>query len=150
MKLIVITILCLHFLIQSTPQNPVHWQYSVNKTIGSIFEVHIVATVDQPWHIYSTSTPKLGPVPTKITFTKTPLFNIIGGLEEIGEPHIKHEDVFGVDVIYYENKVEFVRKIKLKSNVKMALICNIQFMACTDRECLKPDNIHLNIKLDCK
>lgn len=129
-------------------QNPVNWKFSAKKKADKVYEVHLTATVASPWHIYSQKTPKGGPIPTKISFTKNPIIVLDGIAKEVGKLEVKHEEVFDIDVKYFNGSVDFVQTIKLKSGVKTNVSGTIQFMACNDQQCLPPTNTSFNITLE--
>jgi hypothetical protein len=129
-------------------QTPVNWSYTANKIADKTYEVHIKAGVQSPWHIYSQTTPDGGPLPTKFTFSKNPLFVISGQPIELGKLLQKHEEAFGVDVKYFDGDVDFVQLVKLKSNAKTILSGTMEFMACNDEQCLPPTTNKFSITLD--
>lgn len=130
-------------------ENPVRFSYEVKKLSGNIYEVKIIASIDEPWHIYSQFTPAEGPsLPTHISFVKNPLVEIVGKPEEKGTLITKHENVLDVNLKYFKNKVEFVQKVKLKAVVKTNLMGTIEFMACTDERCLMPTTEKFTFGLD--
>ena len=128
-------------------KNPVKWTFSSKKIDATTYEVHISATLENGWHIYSQTTPDGGPVPTSIEFTKNPLLNLQGTATETGKLEQRHEELFGVDVKQYSNKVDFVQTVKIKSNVKTTLNGTIEFMTCNDHECLPPTKQQFSIPL---
>lgn len=127
---------------------PVSWKTTAKKLAEKIYEVRILATVDESWHIYSQQTPTGGPKPTNIRFSKNPLLVMQGKLKEEGDMEIYHEEVFGVDVYAYTGKVEFVQTVKLKSGAKTNVQGSIEYMACTNQQCLPPATINFSIILD--
>jgi hypothetical protein len=129
-------------------QIPVQWTYSSKKILDKTYEVHIKASVQSPWHIYSQTTPDGGPQPTKITFSKNPLLTVWGEAKEVGKLSRKHEEAFGVDVKYFDGDVDFVQVVKLKSNAKTNVSGTIEFMVCNDEECLPPTTNKFSITLD--
>lgn len=119
-------------------KDPVQWSFSSKKIDASTYEVHLTATLDNGWHMYSQTTPDGGPVPTTINFIKNPLLTLLGAAKELGKLEQKHEELFGVDVKQFSKKVDFVQTIKLKGKVKTALNGSVEFMTCNDHECLPP------------
>lgn len=120
-------------------ENPVSFNYEVKKISGNIYEVKIIAKIDEPWHIYSQFTPPEGPsLPTHISFAKNPMVELIGRPEEKGTLITKHEEILDVKLKYFANRVEFVQKVKLKYAVKTNLSGSIEYMACMDGRCLMP------------
>jgi len=108
----------------------------------------MTANVPSPWHIYSQSTPEGGPIPTSISYTKNPLLVMERDTAiESGRIITRHEDVFGVDVIYFDGKAEFVQTVKLKANAKTNLSGKINFMVCNDEQCLPPTDVPFSVAL---
>lgn len=128
-------------------QGVVNWSFSAKKTGDMTYEVHLTAQVDEPWHIYSQSSPPGGPLPTKITFLKNPLVMLSGKVQEIGDMEMYHDEIFDVDVYSYTEEVDFVQTIKLKNNVKTHLSGTVEFMACTREQCLTPATMKFTVKL---
>jgi hypothetical protein len=129
-------------------QGPVEWKWSAKKIGDKLYEVRLTAKVDEPWHIYSQQTPKGGPLPTSISFTKSPLLLVDGKPKEEGDLEIHHEEVFDVDVYAYTGKVEFVQVVKLKANAKTNISGSIEYMACTNQQCLPPATIKFSVTLN--
>jgi thiol:disulfide interchange protein DsbD len=128
-------------------QSPVSWNFSSKKTGDELYEISLIATVDKPWHIYSQSTPDGGPLPTKIDFKKNPFISLQGNVKESGNLITRHEEVFGVDVKYFDGNVIFTEIVKLKTSVKTNLLGSIEFMVCNDHQCMPPKKINFTISL---
>ena len=125
----------------------VQWSFSAVKTGEGVYELHLTATLGDEWHTYSQDTPAGGPVPTEITFTPSPLFSFQGPVKEVGKLNRHFEPLFGVQVLQYSNKVDFVQKILVKHPVKTAVAGKIHFMTCNDHECLPPVTKEFSIAL---
>jgi thiol:disulfide interchange protein DsbD len=119
-------------------QNPVTWTTSAKKIADKTYEIHVTANMNNGWHIYSQTTPDGGPVPTSLSFTKNPLFQLQGTAKEVGKLEQHNEPLFGVDVKQFSNKVDFVQVVKLKANVKTSADVAVEFMVCNDKQCLPP------------
>ncbi|MDE3183210.1 MAG: hypothetical protein KGM16_07320 [Bacteroidota bacterium] len=128
-------------------QNPVEWTATSKKIADKTYEVHITATIDRGWHIYSQTTPDGGPIPTSITFTKNPLVIVQGKAKEVGKLEQHHEPLFGVDVKQFSNTVDFVQLVKLKAPVKTSVNVAVEFMVCNDKQCLPPSTRKLSVAL---
>src|SRR5215204_3039744 len=122
----------------SQVKNPVKWSFTSKKISDNTFEVNLTATVEPSWHIYSQTTPDGGPVATTVSFTKNPLVTLDGAVKEIGKLEQKHEELFGVNVKQFSDKVVFVQTVKLKAKAKTSVNGTIEFMTCNNRECLPP------------
>lgn len=128
--------------------NSVNWTFSVKKISEKTYELHLKATVDEPWHIYAQNSPQGGPLPTKISFSKNPLIILSGKVKEEGNMEIYHDEIFDVDVYSYTDTVDFLQTVKLKSNAKTTANGTVEFMACTREQCLTPQKVRFAIKLN--
>jgi hypothetical protein len=127
--------------------NPVKWTFSTKKINATTYEVQLTATIDRGWHLYSQTTPDGGPVATAIAFAKNPLVTLDGPVKEVGKLEQKHEELFGVDVKQFSNKVVFVQTVKRKAKAKTAVSGTVEFMTCNDKECLPPATQKFSIVL---
>lgn len=128
-------------------KNPVQWDFSAKKINATIYEVYLTANMEDGWHVYSQHTPDGGPVPTSIQFAKNPLLTLNGTPKESGKKEQKFEELFGVDVIQFSDKVVFVQKVEVKGKAKTTLTGSVEFMTCNDRECLPPATQKFSIAL---
>lgn len=128
-------------------ENPVQWNYSAKKINATTYELHLTASIEDGWHIYSQTTPDGGPVPTTINFTKNPLVTVNGKPKEVGKMEQRFEELFGVDVKQFSKKVDFVQTIVVKGKVKTSLNGTVEFMVCNDRQCLPPSTQKFSIAL---
>jgi len=128
-------------------KDPVQWNFIAAKKSDKVYDVTFTAAITKPWHIYSQTTPAGGPVPTKIVFKTNPLITVSGKAKENGSLKNVHDQYFGVDVKYFDNKVEFVQTVNLKSNVKTNIAGTIEYMVCNDEECLPPKKVPFDLKL---
>lgn len=131
--------------IHAQVKDPVHWSFSSKKINATTYEVHLTASIEEGWHIYSQTTPEGGPVPTSIDYTKNPLLTLDGKTKEVGKLEQHNEPLFGVDVKQFSHKVDFVQVVKLKGNAKTALSGGIEFMTCNDHECLPPKTVKFSV-----
>lgn len=124
----------------------VKWAFSSKKIADKTYEVKLTATVNGNWHIYSQNVGVDGPIPTSFTFTKNPLVMLDGKVNEVGKLISKNEEVWGGIVRYYENKVEFVQKVKIKGG-KTNVAGKVEYMVCNDEKCLPPAETTFNIAI---
>ena len=132
----------------SQVKNPVKWSFAAKKINETTYEVSMTATLDAAWHIYSQTTPEGGPSATIISFTKNPLVTLDGDVKEMGKLEQKHEELFGVDVKQFSNKVTFVQSVKLKAKAKTSINGTIEFMTCNNKECLPPKTQKFSVALN--
>ena len=125
-------------LVMAQSGKQVNWTYSAKKVADKTYEVHMMASIGAGWHMYAQAGGD-GPISTTFTFTKNPLVVVNGKPKEVGKMVKKFEDAFKSEVRYYENTVDFVQTVKVKSNAKTAVAGKVEFMVCNDHECLPPD-----------
>ena len=125
----------------------VAWKFESKKISDRKYEVRIMANVKNPWHIYSSTQAEGGPLPTKILFAKNPLVIPEGKLVEEGKMLTHFEEVFDINTKYYNEKVDFVQVVNVKAGAKTTINGTVEFMACTDKECLPPKSIPFSIAL---
>jgi thiol:disulfide interchange protein DsbD len=142
---LLVTLISAVSMAQSSTQ--VKWAYSAKKVADKTYEVRITATVNGDWHIYSQNVGVDGPIPTSFTFTKNPLVVFDGAVKESGKLIKKNEEVWGGEVRYYENKVEFIQTVKVKGTAKTNLAGKVEYMVCNDEKCLPPSETNFSVAI---
>lgn len=133
----------------SAQENPVTWTYSSKKINADQYEVHLVATIQPGWHLYSQQQPKDAIAePTTFSFTKNPFLNFEGKVKEVGRMEKYKDDVLDVTAYQYSNKVTFVQKVKLKGKAKTSVTGNLVYQTCDDKKCLPPKTVKFTIALN--
>ena len=128
--------------------NPVQWTYSAKKIADKTYEVHITASIQNTWHLYSQTQPADAiNQPTEILFKKNPLIVLDGNIKELGKMQLFKDEKLKISANQYANKVDFVQKIKLKSNTKTNLVGSVEYQTCDDKKCLPPKKIDFTIAL---
>lgn len=126
----------------------VSWTYSAKKIEGNEYEIRLSATIQPGWHMYSQNQSSDAiALPTKITFTKNPLVTLQGNTTEKGKLLDEYEKATASRSKYYQGKVDFIQKIKLKGSAKTSVSGEIEFMVCDDKQCLPPEKVKFSIKL---
>lgn len=127
---------------------PVKWTYDAKKISDCEAELIITAKIDKGWHLYSQFIADGGPVKTTFTFTKDKKsYEAVGKVKE-GKPHEMHDPNFDMDLKYFENSAIFKQKIKISSTKPFVVKGNLEFMVCDDHQCLPPEMLDFEIKVD--
>lgn len=124
----------------------VDWSFVCKKISDDTYEIRLQANVPKGWHIYSQN-PGEGPLPTTVTFTKSPVIRLVGEPIEVGRLKSEQSDVFNSEIGYYETKLVLIQRIKLKAKVKTTINGNIDFMVCNAKQCLPPKRKVFNIAI---
>jgi hypothetical protein len=140
-----LTFVAAAFAVMAQSNKQVNWEFTVKKLADKTYEVHMTAKINGDWHLYAQNVGVEGPVPTTFTFTRNPLIVLDGKVKELGRVIRKKEEVWGGVVNYYENTVDFVQVVKLKSNAKTNLSGKVEFMVCNDEKCLPPSEVSFSI-----
>ncbi len=144
MKKLLFTLFTLFTITASYAQilNPVTFNYSVVKKGNDLYEVHVKAMIEPKWHIYSVKNPNGGAQATGIKIKEG---KVVGTIKEIGKLKTIFEKEFNVNQKYFESSVDFVQLVRLKKGYKIT--GTINYMACTDRQCLPPKEVEFKIKI---
>lgn len=124
-------------------EEPVTWAYSAKKTSATEATVYIKASIEEGWHLYSQTVKPGGPSQTIFTFSPSKDFTLIGKTIE-PKPINKFEKVFNMDIAYFEDKVIFQQKIKLKKGAT-TVKGKVEFMVCNDKQCMPPTEVEFSI-----
>jgi len=127
-------------------ENPVQWSYTAKKIADKTYELHITAILEGKWHIYAQDAGE-GPVPTEFSFTTNPLVKMDGKVKEVGKLEKSYDPNFKSVLKYYGSKVDFVQKVKLKSNATTVVAGTGTYMVCNDKKCLPPKDVPFSVKV---
>lgn len=116
---------------------PVKWKVTTEKNNSNTVELLFSAAIDEGYHLYSLTIPEDGPLPTVFTFENSKDFVIEGGIKEVIIPIEEYDDVFEMDIKFFEYKAAFKQIIKLNSNKPTTnVIGEIAYMVCNDVGCV--------------
>jgi thiol:disulfide interchange protein len=130
----ILTVIVGHFAF-SQLQEPVKWSFKVNRINDSIAELQFIAKIDLPWHLYAQSVPKDGPRPTVFTIDKANGFQLIGKVTE-PKPFEEYDEMFEMNVKYFQLQSTFTQKIKIQSNKPVKVTGEVEFQACDNKSCI--------------
>ena len=151
MKKIVFILLAFFSVVFASAQNvnPVSWTFSSKKISDKNYELQLVATIQQGWHLYSQTQPEDAIAqPTSFNFNKNPLVTIDGKVKEMGKLEKYKDKTLDVSANQYSNKVVFVQKIKMKGKAKTNVTGKLEFQTCNDEKCLPPKTVNFSISLN--
>ena len=130
----------------SAQQEVIAWSFSSKKISGNLYEIQLTATLKRGWHIYSRN-PGDGPIPTSITFIKSPVIELKGDVKEIGSIKAEQSDIFNSEISYYENQLTLTQKVFVKGKIKTSIKGRVEFMVCNHTQCLPPRTVAFSISL---
>lgn len=147
-KVLILTIISLITIKGMAQLNPVTWSFSAKKTGDKTFEVHMTATIQDGWHLYSQKQPADAiAIPTAFAVNANPLFTLEGKIKEVGKMEVMNDKELGVSANQYSQTVDFVQKIKLKANVKTNFSGTVEYQTCDDKKCLPPKKVNFSVAI---
>ena len=124
-------------------QDPVRWSASVKETrvtAGSMITVTVNARIQKPWHMYSLTQPKGGPIPTSITVPEGSVYSI-AGIPKQPVPTISYDESFGMDAEYFSGDVAFEVPVRIAGTAPAGsgrIVLKARYMVCNETVCLPP------------
>ena len=117
---------------------PIKWSFD-SKQDGKEVELTFKASMDEGWHLYDTSLPEGGPIPTSIVYSDSTKFEFEGALQKNPKPEEHYDPTFMMDLRYFSNEATLTQKIRLKTDERVEISGYVLFMGCDDESCLPPN-----------
>ncbi len=150
MKHFLVVVLFITAFAQAQIFEPVKWETSVEKVSESEFDLVVTANIDENWHLYSQNVPDGGPIPTTFSFKDIEgQFQLVGKTIE-GEGHEEFDNVFEMNIKYFENQAIFKQRIKVLTDNKITINETLEFMVCDDTTCLPPTDVDISFEVQGK
>lgn len=115
---------------------PVKWKSEYKKIDDTNGELIFTATIEDGWSIYSQYIDEGGPIPTTFTFENPNNdFELVGKVEE-GEPILKFDKIFEMDMAFFYDKAVFTQKIIVKNPTISSINAFVEYQTCDDERCI--------------
>jgi thiol:disulfide interchange protein len=128
--------------------NPVRWEFSAKKIMINTYELKFTAIIDKGWHMYGLNIPPDGPVPTKFTFENENNLKFQGSLSPVQKPETQYDSTFEMKIELFDNRVDFVGRLKVNSESKTEIKGFVTYMTCDNSRCLPPRDQTFSILID--
>ena len=116
---------------------PVEWTVKENIK-GDELTLTFKASIEDSWHMYGLEKYENGPQHTEFTFETLEGAELSGKLKVVAGSPIKHfDDVFGMDLTYFENSVSIAQVVKLVGE-QYKIEGYVTYMSCNDGSCTPP------------
>ena len=129
--------------LQAQILEPVKVNKNLKKISDTAYELQFDVSIADGWHVYSTNLKEGGPVSTSLSIEKEKGITRIGELAAKGNELAVYDKLFGMDVRYFENNVQFIQKLKLV-NGNYNLEGYFEYAACDDQTCLPPTKVEFS------
>jgi hypothetical protein len=148
MKAVILSMFLFAFVGVSA-QNPVTWTFTSKKLTNGNFEIHMTATLEKGWHLYSQDQPDDAiAMPTTFTITSNPLLEVVGKIREEGKMEKFRDNELDLSANQYSKTVNFVQTVKLKGKVKTNFTGSVEYQTCDDKKCLPPKTVNFKVALN--
>lgn len=111
-------------------EEPVKWNLSTEVVDNSHVNLVIKAEIEDHWHLYGQYFGLGGPMPLYFEFTPDSKFELVDSVIENPTPIVEFDDVFEVEVNFFEHEATFTQKIKVLSDQGFNITGIIDGQAC--------------------
>lgn len=126
--------------LQAQIQEPVKFKSELKTLSDTEAEIVFTATIDAGWHVYSTDLGDGGPTSATFNVDKKSGLELVGSLKPVGNEHEVFDQMFEMQVRYFENTAKFVQKVKFTGGA-YAIEGYLMYGACDDSNCLPPSEV---------
>lgn len=130
-------------------EHPITWLLtSATQSVrqGQRFAALLHAQIPGGWHLYSTTQPPGGPVPTVISVASDRGFVLVGA-PTAREPDVAPDNNFRIITETYADSVTFMVPVAARAAGAETLGLKVEYQTCTDRYCLPPTSEVLRLPL---
>ena len=140
--LLSILMLCSTIFAMAQMMDPVKISSELKMLKGAEAEIIFSATIDAGWHLYSTDLGNDGPTSATLIVNKMDGAELVGKLRPVGKEVEKFDNMFGMNLRYFEGSGKFVQKIKF-TKPNYDIDCYLEYGACNDEMCMPPSQASL-------
>ena len=112
-KVLLTTLMMLLSIVMWAQGNPVHFTVSQKQVSDTEVDVIFKGKIAAGWHVYAPNIPADGPIPATITTEKAEGVKAVGKLQAKGKEIKEYDQIFGMQLRYFENSVTFVQRYKI-------------------------------------
>ncbi|MGN1228902.1 MAG: protein-disulfide reductase DsbD family protein [Prevotella sp.] len=120
--------------------DPVHFTTKMEMLGGDEAQIEFSAKIDKGWHVYSTGLGNDGPISATFNATKMDGVKTVGGLTHKGKEISQFDNMFGMNLRFFEGSVTFIQKIKF-TKPDYSINCYLEYGACNDETCMPPTSV---------
>lgn len=132
--------------VQAQIINPVKWEASIEKKSNSEYLLSFKGAIESGWHVYSQFTPEDGPLPAEFLFHDNKNnYELIGKATE-SETKRAFNEIFGVDEIFFSDKVVFTQLIKQINPDKETIQVELSYQVCKENCISETKYFEFNLK----
>ena len=126
---------------------PVSWSYEITKLNSLEYQISFNAEIIDGWKLYSQFSPEEGSVATSFEFIDNNNNYLADEIFNEDPYIIGYDNVFKMDLYYFEGKANFNQSIKLNNKDVNQIKIEVEYSSCDDELCIFR-NETFNIVLD--
>ena len=113
---------------------------------GNDSQIVFKGTIEKGWHVYSVEPDDNadGPTWAKLNVKELDGVELVGGLQPEGNEIRIFDEMFGMELCYYEDSVTFVQKIHVTKD-DYTLNCSLEYGACNEEMCIPPAEVEYKV-----
>ena len=140
-SILLLTMMAVNVMAQM--MEPVHFKSELKTVDGKAQgEIVFTATIDPGWHVYSCDLGQEGPIEATFNMVKADGVEPVGKLKAKGNVVTKFDEMFGMELKYFENAATFIQKVKF-TKPTYTIECYLEYGACNDKSCMPPTQVEL-------
>lgn len=125
--------------------DPVKFSVSTQKVSDTEMDVTFTGKIEGGWHVYSVNVPSDGPTPASFTLESAKNIEKLGGLKAGAGAVKKKDDVFGMELEYFEKTCRFTQRLKITGRDYSAK-GYMEYGACSNVSCMPPTQVDFSVK----
>lgn len=122
-------------LLNAQIDEPVEWQTTWETTDTNLITLTFEARIAPNWHLYSQLSDPEGAIPTEFIFKENKSYKRLGLVEE-SSSIVAYDQVFEMDLTYFNNRAVFTQQIELLDPNLKTLEVEVNYQACDDELCI--------------
>ena len=134
MKKLILSVICIILGIMSMTAQDVTWSTKATALGDSLYSIEVMAVIPSGWHIYDLEEYEFGPNPTSISFKLPRGAAAVDSLSISEEPVRYYDDIFEMEIGYWEGVVVFTQKVAYTGKPARAVV-DVEWMMCNETSC---------------
>ena len=123
-------------------EDPVKFTAEIKTGKTAEAEIVFSGRIESGWHIYSTDLGSSGPTEASFHVNKADGIELVGKLMPRGKEKSHFDQMFGMNVRYFEGTAQFVQKIRF-TKPTYTIDAYLEYGVCSDENCLPPGEVAL-------
>ena len=123
-------------------EDPVKFTAEIKTGKTAEAEIVFSGRIESGWHIYSTNLGSSGPTEASFHVNKADGIELVGKLMPRGKEKSHFDQMFGMNVRYFEGTAQFVQKIRF-TKPTYTIDAYLEYGVCSDENCLPPGEVAL-------